>query len=153
MLNGSFTVYGLRLVNTFSSVTNNPLTFTWQSEIGNWGLGEIISKTFYLEFKVLQLFPHEFDVQVKRSTNKWSCRVCNEKQSLKQVYFKGSGRECRIRCQELNMNRMNDDIQERQNTEGKACPLAYYRLKSFRLMTSPDSRFLFNAYLKFILTF
>lgn len=39
MLNGSFTVYGLRLVNTFSSVTNNPLTLPGRVKLAteDWG--------------------------------------------------------------------------------------------------------------------
>ena len=60
------------------------------------------------EFNVVRCFSCEtFQVdQVKKSTNKWTCKMCGEKQSLKQVYFTGTGKECRLNCQTLNMRRM-----------------------------------------------
>ena len=46
-----------------------------------------------------------FPLQIKKSTNRWSCKVCGDKQSLKQVFFKGTSKECRQRVQELNHRR------------------------------------------------
>ena len=40
---------------------------------------------------------------MKKSTNKWACKLCGEKQSVKQIFFKGSGKECRIQVQQLNL--------------------------------------------------
>ncbi|XP_065064644.1 MRN complex-interacting protein-like [Rhopilema esculentum] len=59
------------------------------------------------EFHVLRCFSCEtFQVdQVKKSTNKWTCKVCHSRQSTKQVFFKGSGKECRLRVQDLNSAR------------------------------------------------
>jgi len=71
------------------------------------------------EFNVVRCYSCQtFQVeQVKKSTNKWSCKICYEKQSLKQIFFTGSGKECRINCQSLNMKRM-------QNEERQAAQLA-----------------------------
>eukprot|EP00092_Neocalanus_flemingeri_P094811 GFUD01120585.1.p1 GENE.GFUD01120585.1~~GFUD01120585.1.p1 ORF type:complete len:229 (+),score=70.41 GFUD01120585.1:51-689(+) len=59
------------------------------------------------EFQVLRCFKCEtFQVsQVKKAT-KWVCKICQEKQSTKQVYSRGSGAECRKVVQELNWKRM-----------------------------------------------
>ena len=40
---------------------------------------------------------------MKKSTNKWTCKLCGEKQSIKQIFFKGSGKECRMQVQQLNL--------------------------------------------------
>merc|ERR1719244_630704 len=38
--------------------------------------------------------------------SKWKCKICQEQQSLKQVYASGSGAACRKVVQELNWKRM-----------------------------------------------
>eukprot|EP00794_Sanderia_malayensis_P018987 gene18987-20894_t len=42
---------------------------------------------------------------VKKTNHKWSCKICHEKQSVKQVFFKGSGKECRLWVQDMNMKK------------------------------------------------
>ncbi|CAL8113473.1 unnamed protein product [Orchesella dallaii] len=42
---------------------------------------------------------------VKKSSNKWNCKICNTKQSVLQVYAKGTGAECREVVQKLNQAR------------------------------------------------
>ncbi len=37
-----------------------------------------------------------------KKVNKWTCKLCGEKQSLKTVIFQGSGKECRLEVQKLN---------------------------------------------------
>lgn len=47
---------------------------------------------------------------VKKSTNKWICKVCGEKQSLKGTYgISSSAKECREICQKLNEKRCELD--------------------------------------------
>ena len=35
----------------------------------------------------------------------WKCKICHEKQTLKQVFFHGSAKDCRIHVQQNNMLR------------------------------------------------
>ena len=39
---------------------------------------------------------------VKKSTNKWSCKMCGGKQTLMHVFFEGDARECRDKVKLLN---------------------------------------------------
>jgi len=57
-----------------------------------------------------------FQVQIKKTTKKtkWTCKICNEKQSLKKVYFTGLGAECRKVVKEFNMKR--GELAEVKNT-------------------------------------
>ncbi|XP_065898193.1 MRN complex-interacting protein-like isoform X2 [Dysidea avara] len=43
--------------------------------------------------------------QVKKSSNKWTCKVCGTKQSVVKKYFEGQAAECRKHVQELNLKR------------------------------------------------
>ncbi|KAJ6636663.1 MRN complex-interacting protein [Pseudolycoriella hygida] len=55
------------------------------------------------EIQVVQCFRcriHQVDIVKK--VPKWTCKMCGEKQSLKKVIFKGSGKECRLQVQKLN---------------------------------------------------
>ena len=45
---------------------------------------------------------YQVDIE-KKSTTKWTCKLCGSKQTLKQVYFEGESRECRDRVKQLNM--------------------------------------------------
>ncbi|XP_071143510.1 MRN complex-interacting protein-like [Mytilus edulis] len=58
------------------------------------------------EFNVLQCYKCQtFQVhQVKKST-KWNCKLCGEKQSIKKVFGRGSGYDCRQHVQKLNLLR------------------------------------------------
>lgn len=63
------------------------------------------------EFHVLQCYScFTFQVhQVKKSSNKWNCKLCGEKQSIKKVYGRGSGADCRRHVQNLNSLRQEAD--------------------------------------------
>ncbi|RNA30919.1 hypothetical protein BpHYR1_046254 [Brachionus plicatilis] len=54
----------------------------------------------YLLVKMSQIF-NIVDIN-KKSTNKWTCKLCGSKQSLKQVFFQGDSKECREKVQLLN---------------------------------------------------
>lgn len=58
------------------------------------------------EFQVLHCYSCDTyqDHQVKKST-KWNCKLCGEKQSIKKVYGRGSGYDCRQHVQKLNLMR------------------------------------------------
>ncbi|KAJ1128284.1 hypothetical protein NDU88_006663 [Pleurodeles waltl] len=44
-----------------------------------------------------------FQVQQVKKSNKWTCKMCGEKQSLLKSYGQGSGADCRCHVQKLNM--------------------------------------------------
>ncbi|CAK9832341.1 MRN complex-interacting protein [Anthophora retusa] len=44
-----------------------------------------------------------YQVHIVKKAKKWQCKICNFKQTLKQVYFKGSGKDCRLYVQKLNL--------------------------------------------------
>jgi len=46
-----------------------------------------------------------FQAQIQKKIKKWTCKVCQEKQSLKKVYFTGLGAETRKVVMEYNMKR------------------------------------------------
>ncbi|XP_076352036.1 uncharacterized protein LOC143247599 isoform X2 [Tachypleus tridentatus] len=55
------------------------------------------------EFRVLRCFNCEtFQVHLVKKSMIWNCKMCGEKQSVKQVYGKGSGLDCRKHVQKLN---------------------------------------------------
>jgi MRN-interacting protein len=57
-----------------------------------------------------------FQVDIVKKVNKWSCKVCNIKQSLKKVYFKSSAaNHCREKVQE-----MNEKFHQTQEAENDA---------------------------------
>ncbi|KAJ3646695.1 hypothetical protein Zmor_024271 [Zophobas morio] len=59
------------------------------------------------EFHVLQCFNCDtYQVDIVKKVAKWSCKMCGEKQSLKKVYAKGTGKECRLLVQSLNEQRL-----------------------------------------------
>eukprot|EP01134_Creolimax_fragrantissima_P002710 CFRG2710T1 len=52
-----------------------------------------------------------FQVKQETKSTNWKCKLCGEKQSLKMVYFTGSGKDCRVSSQTLNMQRgMKDEL-------------------------------------------
>ncbi|XP_046565515.1 MRN complex-interacting protein-like [Haliotis rubra] len=54
-------------------------------------------------FQVVQCYScHTFQVQQRKKVNKWVCKMCGEKQSIKKVYGEGSGADCRVHVQKLN---------------------------------------------------
>uniref|UniRef100_A0A1B6GUL4 MRN complex-interacting protein N-terminal domain-containing protein n=1 Tax=Cuerna arida TaxID=1464854 RepID=A0A1B6GUL4_9HEMI len=55
------------------------------------------------EHYVLKCFSCEtFQSHIVKKTNKWLCKVCGEKQTIKKVYGRGSGKDCRLHTQKLN---------------------------------------------------
>ncbi|XP_015588130.1 MRN complex-interacting protein [Cephus cinctus] len=48
-----------------------------------------------------------FQVHPVKKANKWQCKVCGEKQSIKQVYYRGTGKDCRVYVQESNLLKSN----------------------------------------------
>ncbi|KAM9377732.1 MRN complex-interacting protein [Pholidichthys leucotaenia] len=58
------------------------------------------------EFQVLRCFRcRTFQVQQVKKVNKWSCKLCGEKQSLLKEFGRGSGADCRRHVQKLNAMR------------------------------------------------
>ncbi|XP_072751155.1 MRN complex-interacting protein isoform X3 [Anoplolepis gracilipes] len=49
-----------------------------------------------------------YQVHIVKKAPKWHCKVCNAKQSIQQIYFQGSGRDCRLHVQQLNAKKAND---------------------------------------------
>jgi len=54
-----------------------------------------------------------FQVQLVKKVNKWTCKVCNTKQSVQQVYCKGTGAECRSVV--IQLNEAKGNLEEREN--------------------------------------
>ncbi|KRT81704.1 hypothetical protein AMK59_5666 [Oryctes borbonicus] len=48
-----------------------------------------------------------FQVDIVKKVPKWICKICGEKQSLKKVYAKGTGKECREFVKDLNEQRLS----------------------------------------------
>ncbi|XP_068571424.1 MRN complex-interacting protein [Cebidichthys violaceus] len=58
------------------------------------------------EFHVIRCSTCEsFQVQQVKKVNKWSCKLCGEKQSLLKEFGRGSGADCRRHVQKLNTSR------------------------------------------------
>ena len=58
------------------------------------------------EFNVVRCYSCQvFQVHQVKKDPKWVCKVCNEKQSLKHSYCRGSGVDCRKAVQDFNMKR------------------------------------------------
>ncbi|XP_068628934.1 MRN complex-interacting protein [Battus philenor] len=46
-----------------------------------------------------------FQIHQTKKSNKWQCKMCGEKQSIKRHYGLGNGKECRLHVQKLNVLR------------------------------------------------
>ncbi|XP_076595087.1 MRN complex-interacting protein [Chaetodon auriga] len=58
------------------------------------------------EFHVLRCFSCQtFQVQQVKKANRWTCKLCGEKQSLLKEFGRGSGADCRRHVQKLNAMR------------------------------------------------
>ncbi|XP_074530592.1 MRN complex-interacting protein [Halichoeres trimaculatus] len=58
------------------------------------------------EFHVLRCFScQSYQVQQVKKVNKWSCKMCGEKQTLLKEFGRGSGADCRRHVQKLNSMR------------------------------------------------
>ncbi|XP_044268160.1 MRN complex-interacting protein [Tribolium madens] len=59
------------------------------------------------EHHVLQCFKCDtFQVDIVKKSPKWSCKMCGEKQCVKEVYAKASAKDCRVIVQSLNQQRL-----------------------------------------------
>ena len=61
-----------------------------------------------MQFQVLRCFSCQtFNTDiVKKDNRKWTCKICQEKQSVKKVYFvSDSAKDCRLAVQNLNEKR------------------------------------------------
>ncbi|XP_049950403.1 uncharacterized protein LOC126457821 isoform X1 [Schistocerca serialis cubense] len=55
------------------------------------------------ELHVLQCYSCEtFQVHIVKKSKKWDCKICGERQSIKKVFGRGSGKDCRAHVQRLN---------------------------------------------------
>ncbi|XP_034242854.1 MRN complex-interacting protein [Thrips palmi] len=70
----------------------------------------------------------KFQVQIVKKVPKWQCKVCSEKQSLMKVYAQGSGKDCRLHVQNLNMQQGLLMSQETPNYES---PDSHYEDEPF----------------------
>ncbi|KAK1126985.1 hypothetical protein K0M31_004600 [Melipona bicolor] len=50
-----------------------------------------------------------YQVHIVKKAKKWQCKICNFKQTFKQAYFKGSGKDCRIVVQKLNLMKEHEN--------------------------------------------
>ncbi|XP_069676650.1 uncharacterized protein [Periplaneta americana] len=61
------------------------------------------------ELHVLRCYSCQtFQVHIVKKSNKWECKICGEKQSIKKVYGRGSGKDCRLHVQKLNEMHMKE---------------------------------------------
>lgn len=62
------------------------------------------------ELHVLRCYSCQaFQVHTVKKSRKWDCKMCGEKQSVKKVYGRGSGKDCRLHVQRLNEMRMKQE--------------------------------------------
>eukprot|EP01135_Chromosphaera_perkinsii_P008096 Nk52_evm12s1129 gene=Nk52_evmTU12s1129 len=78
-------------------------------------------------FFVLRCFDDNcatFQVHQEKKARKWNCKICGAKQSLKKVFFQGTGKECRLATQDFNMRKQHiaeeNCSQEDEVVEGNA---------------------------------
>lgn len=67
-----------------------------------------------------------YQVHMIKQAKKWKCKVCNHKQILKQIFFRGSGKDCRMCVQKLNLlkaqeNETNDHLYDDSNANDNYC--------------------------------
>nr|CAD7261113.1 unnamed protein product [Timema shepardi] len=79
-------------------------------------------------------------VQIVKKSNKWECKMCGEKQSVKQVYGRGSGKDCRAHVQKLNELRLKkeefiDPSLENCNYQNNECAFQSVDLEDGSLAT------------------
>ena len=74
------------------------------------------------QIQVLKCFNcHTFNSDiVKKDNTKWTCKLCQEKQSVKKVYFvSDNAKDCRLAVQALNAKRGQEDEQEEEVLENE----------------------------------
>ncbi|WAR16487.1 MRNIP-like protein, partial [Mya arenaria] len=69
-------------------------------------LGKGLKNIMPQEFQVVQCYScSTFQVHQVKKALKWACKMCGEKQSIKKVFGRGTGAECRQHVQKLNTRR------------------------------------------------
>ncbi|KAF9411029.1 hypothetical protein HW555_010075, partial [Spodoptera exigua] len=64
-------------------------------------------------FQVLRCYKcFVFQVHQTKKSNKWECKLCGEKQSIKRHYGIGTAKDCRLHVQKLNTMRGEMDNKE-----------------------------------------
>ncbi|CAH1643345.1 unnamed protein product [Spodoptera littoralis] len=67
-------------------------------------------------FQVLRCYKcFVFQVHQTKKSNKWECKLCGEKQSIKRHYGIGTAKDCRLHVQKLNT--MRGDMDNKKTTE------------------------------------
>lgn len=76
-----------------------------------------------------------FQVHQTKKSNKFQCKICGEKQSIKRHYGLGNGQECRLHVQKLNGIRSNfDEVNLKGDSESEEEILQEVNnVKDFRL--------------------
>ncbi|CAO1404328.1 unnamed protein product [Diamesa tonsa] len=84
------------------------------------------------KFRILQCFScNIFQVDIVKVATKWKCKICNEKQSVKNVYFESrAAKECREKVQEMNANFLRTknykaqlNLQQNQQVNNEPIPI------------------------------
>ncbi|XP_067014344.2 uncharacterized protein [Anabrus simplex] len=93
------------------------------------------------QLQVLQCYSCQtFQTQIVKKTNKWDCKICGEKQSVKKVFGQGSGKDCRMHVQRLNALRMKNDSDrgERIGSQESGSNLSPYQQQNGNKATNPS---------------
>ncbi|KAM4554835.1 MRN complex-interacting protein [Odontesthes bonariensis] len=73
------------------------------------------------EFHVLRCFTcQSFQVQQVKKANRWSCKLCGQKQSLLKEFGRGSAADCRRHVQKLNSMR-GDAVEAQEHNTWSLC--------------------------------
>jgi len=72
------------------------------------------------EFHVVRCFSCQtFQTQQVKKVNKFVCKLCGSKQSVRKEYGRGNGKDCRMHVQKLNVLRGEIEVKEDENLESK----------------------------------
>uniref|UniRef100_T1GDB0 MRN complex-interacting protein N-terminal domain-containing protein n=1 Tax=Megaselia scalaris TaxID=36166 RepID=T1GDB0_MEGSC len=73
------------------------------------------------EIRVLKCFScNKFQSDIVKKSKKWNCKVCGELQSVQKVYFIGTGPDCRVETQRLNMLESEETLDKNKSFPGTA---------------------------------
>jgi len=108
------------------------------------------------EFVVLKCSSCQiYQVQQSKKATKWSCKVCNHKQSIKQFFGRGSAKQCRECVQQLNAKHLSgngnnhyDDqdidstiLEYLQSTDDNSCDYNHQDIDDQFLQSTDDKSF------------
>ncbi|XP_039308268.1 MRN complex-interacting protein [Solenopsis invicta] len=97
-----------------------------------------------------------YQVHIVKKARKWQCKLCNAKQSIRKVYFQGSGKDCRLHVQHLNSLKTNDTSfflhSEQEDSNNSATSIAQesdintlVESKQAKYLDSPEKKNSFDA--------